>query len=156
VSRTFTTVATEAMASQETGEGEIVLLTVDHSTFSSPIRLVNANQAITSNSNTFQAFAFKATLPEQSDRVKSANLSVDNADRRLVSELRSVQSPLQVTLQIALLSDPDTIELEVGPLRVESAQIGLTQIDLPLGAEPVAYQRVPTGLFTPDQFPGLF
>jgi hypothetical protein len=143
------------MASRETEEGEVVLLTIEHDSFST-IRLVNANQAVVSNGNTFQAFAFKATLPEETDRVKSAKLVVDNTDRRLVTSLRSIQSPAKVTMQVVLFSQPDTIDLEVGPLRLEKANISLNEIELPLGAEPVAYQPVPHGKFTPNHFPGLF
>lgn len=156
MARTFSTTMTEALAAQETGEGEVVLLTIDHSSLSSPVRLVNANQAVTSNGETFQAFAFEVSLPEQSDRVKQATLRVDNADRRLVQTLRSIQDPLEVTLQVVLLSDPDTIELEVGPLQAQQAQITLTEIEIKLGAEPVAYEPFPQGRFTPSDFPALF
>jgi hypothetical protein len=155
MARTFSTVMTGAMASQETEEGEVVLLTIEHPNFST-VRLVNANVAVESQGYTFQPFAFRATLPEESDRVKSAQLEVDNTDRRLVTELRSAQSPAKVTLQVVLFSQPDTIDLEVGPLRLEQANISLDTIELPLGAEPVAYQPVPDGRFTPDQFPALF
>jgi hypothetical protein len=155
MARTFSPTMTQAQAAQETGEGEVVLLTLEHASWST-VRLTNHTTAITSNGNTFQSFPFQATLPEESDREKSAKLTVDNADRRLVSELRTIQTPAQATLQVVLLSDPDTIELEVGPLRVEKANIGLTQIELPLGAEPVAYQSFPKGRFTPEQFQALF
>ena len=156
MARQFSNTMKEAMAAQETGEREVVLLILEHSSLSSPIRLVNNMTAVTHNGDTYQAFAFEAVLPEQSDRVRSASLRIDNADRRLVSELRSIQDPMTITFRVVLLSDPDTTELEVGPLRVESADIGLTEINLKLGAEPVAYEPFPQGRFTPADFPGLF
>lgn len=156
MARSFSTTFTEAMAEQRTGEGEVVLLTINHSSLSSPIRLVNNNEPLVSRGNTYQAFAFEAVLPEQSDRVRQASIRLDNADRLLVSTLRNIQDPATATFEVVLLSDPNTVEMTVGPLRAEKADIGLTEINIQLGAEPVAYEPFPAGRFTPDQFPGLF
>lgn len=97
------------------GERPLVLLEVTHDALASPIRIVQDNQDVTHNGNTFQAMAFEITLPnDPSTGMPQAQLAVDNVGREMVTWLEVANFSLPTTVRIIqiLRSDPDTIEFE--------------------------------------------
>ncbi|MFW5909186.1 MAG: DUF1833 family protein [Thiohalospira sp.] len=156
MSRTFSDRLTEGMAGEEYGDALLPLVQIDHDSLDDPIRLVANEEAVTSNGDTYQAYPFDLRLPELTDNDPRARLTVDNTDRLLVQTLRSIESPPTVTIRLVLWEDPDTIELEMGPLRLEQAQMDLERIQCRLGGEPWLYEPFPQHTYTPAAFPALF
>lgn len=156
MSRTFSTNFSEAITAQATSEVPLVLLTLDHETFTSPVRVVNNTVAISSNGNVFQPYPFEVEFPSETDRIQEARVRIDNVNRLVIEKVRTIQSPAEATFQIVLASDPDTIEQEYGPLQVLNADISLQTVTFSIGAEPVAYEQFPPARYTPQVAPGLF
>jgi len=114
MSRTISPTAVTAGMTPETSEVFLTLIEIDHTSLSSPIRVVDNNEDIVSNGNTYSGAAFLFTLPSQADdKLSPAKLTIDNVDRRIVEAVRTINSPADMTVSIILASDPDTIE--VGP-----------------------------------------
>ena len=61
---TLSNEARSSMFSEETSDGLLVLLTIDHAGITAPIRLVNNNVDIKSRGEDFLAFPFEIILPE--------------------------------------------------------------------------------------------
>lgn len=154
--RTFSSRLTAGMAAEETGDALVPVVQIDHSSLSDPIRLACNQEAVVSNGDTYQAYPFELQLPEVTDNDPRAQLTVDNTDRLLISTLRTISDPPLVTIYLLLWETPDTVEVKMGPLRLEKADMELQQIRCRLGGEPWLYEPFPGGRFTPDEFPGLF
>jgi hypothetical protein len=104
-------------------------------------------------------FPFDVILPDESDdAVPRVTLRIDNVDRRIVSELRSVVTnvPVTVRMTVVLASSPDTIE--VGPMEfsLRDVEYTATTVEGTLLYEDVLNESFPADSFTPSRFPGLF
>lgn len=154
--RTLTSTAVSSIHAQETGEVWLVLLTISHSTLATPIRVVNNNEDITSRGNLYQAFPFEIVLPGQDpDSLPKAMLRFDNVDRTAITTIRSVEGPPNVTIEVILASQPDTVEISFPNLTLRNVKYDASIIEGELlfenlFSEPITYSM------TPSRFPGLF
>lgn len=145
----------EAMK-QHSGEVFLPLLTLTHPSMATQ-RLVNNPVNVTSNGQVYTAFPFKLPMPQDvGDSLPSLNLSISNVDRRLIEALRSISSPIEVTLAIVAASTPDVIEQ--GPYTFDMVSVGYNESTITgrLGYEPLLSEPFPAGSFNPQQFPGVF
>lgn len=148
--------ALKAMFADVTDEAFLMLCQIDHASLSEPIRVVNNWEDVVNSGDTYTAFSFRVTLPDDTDAIQKPTLEVDNVDRAIYDAIRGMDSPATVTLSMVLASSPDTIEL--GPLvftmrRVETNSVTVTgelSID-ELWAEPF-----PGDSFNPTNYPSLF
>lgn len=109
--RQISTTAREAINASETAQVFLVILEISHVDLRDPIRVVNNNENIVSNGDTYLATAFDFTLPAQEDgKVSNSTLTIGNVDRVIVQALRSISSPPDVSVSVILASDPDVIE----------------------------------------------
>lgn len=156
MARSLSSTATASIHAQETGEVWLVLLTIAHSSLATPIRVVNNNEDITSRGNIYQAFPFEIILPGQDpDSLPKAMLRFDNVDRTAISVIRGVEAPPNVTIEVILASQPDTVEVSFPNLTLRNVKYDATIIEGELFfenlySEPITYQM------TPSRFPGLF
>lgn len=67
----------------------LTLLTVEHTTLSTPLRIVRNNEDVTSNGNVYTAFPFEVELPNSSDDINGAKL--------MVGSIAAPYSPTAVT-----------------------------------------------------------
>jgi hypothetical protein len=118
VSRSVSTTMEGAITAPETSEIFLTLLDIEHGELpSGTIRVVNNNEDVTANTNTYIATAFQFTPPSQNDEdIQPAKITIDNVDRVIVEAIRTITSPATVTARIVLASDPDTTE--VGPFEM--------------------------------------
>jgi len=157
MARSVSLPAIQASLAQQTDEVFLVLLEVDHPSLGTPIRFVNNNENITSNSNVYTAFPFEVTLPDdQESREPRAELRIDNISREIMDEVRSIQDPLTVTLSVILASSPNTIEW--GPLEFLSQGVSYdaTRITFSLIYSAFAEEPFPYLVFDQVNFPGMF
>jgi len=155
--RDLSLTARQAVFAQETGTVFLILLTIDHSSLSSPLRFVYNNEDITSRGNTFTAFNFQIQLPsEEEDSITDVQLRIDNVDRQIVETVRSLSSAPEVTMEIVLSSDPDTVEAGPFNFELQEATYDAVQVTGTLGYPPVLDEPFPGDLFTPQNHPGLF
>ncbi len=149
------TLTAEAFA-QETTEVLLVLLTIEHEDITT-IRLVDNNEDIISNSETFTAFPFSVVLPDsREDSPSHAQLTIDNVSREISEVVRTVSSAPTVTISIIKASAPDTLQRTFPFLEMRNIQWTATLLKADLTKEDFTEEPFPAGHFVPSQFPGLF
>ena len=147
----------EAIYSQQTNEVFIVLVEIDHDDFASPIRVCNNSEDITSNGNVYVAYPFQIELPSDEDGdIPQAQLVIDNVDRSLTEAIRSIQSPPTVRIMVVLVSDPDTVEIDLPGFVFTNISYDVMTITGIISIENFLNEPFPGDIFTPTQFPGLF
>jgi hypothetical protein len=157
MSRTTSLTFREAVNAQETDEIFLVLVTINHDDLASPLRFVNNNENVTSNGNVFTAYPFEITLPDDTvEHAPTCKLRIDNVARDLVTAIRSISSPLDMTIQVILASDPDTIEVEYSDFKLVDVSYDAFTIEGTISIEGFAHEQYPGRTFLPSNFPGLF
>lgn len=152
--RTLSTNARAALYASQSDEVWLQLLTITHADIATPIRLVSNTENITSNGETFVAFPFELSLPGTDQ--ESVELAVDNVSRELIEEVRSIATPLGLSLEIVLASAPDTVE--AGPFDFQSRAVEYNgqRMRFTLAYEPLLNEPFPYATYTPIDYPGLF
>jgi hypothetical protein len=154
---TFSTRLVQAVLEPNTAEVFLFLLTFDHPNFENPIRLVNDLDNITSRGNIYTAFPLKLELPpDDADSLPTVQITVENASLDLVDELRSIQSPMSMTLEVILASTPDTIETSIENMRVAQVQYDKQTIQMTCTVDDLLNTAFPKEKYLPSNFPGLF
>jgi hypothetical protein len=167
MSRTLSAPFIAAVNSQETGEVVICLLTIAHEALAEPIYLssdptvrvsdVPLVYSTTSRGNEYLFLPFEFTLPDDTaDSPPRVQLTIDSVDQTLISLLRSISTPADVTVELVLASSPDLVELELPALQLANVTIGELHVTVDLVSDPLINEPVPAGLFTPGSFPGVF
>ena len=154
MSRALSAGARAALYQQTSDEVWLELITIDHDDLVSPIRLVGNSENITSNGNLFTACGFPP-IPLPSDGQDIVWI-VDGVSQVILQAVRSIVTPLTITLEIILASDPDTIE--AGPFQYESRRFVFKDrtIEFSLAYEPLLSEPFPAYTYTPIDYPGLF
>ena len=153
VSATFTS----AIMGQETSEAFIVLIKIDHSSLSSPIRVSSDGVNTSSNGETFIAFPFELELPiSDPDQPPRARITIDNVDRSIVTAIRSISTEATVDIDIVLASDPNTLEISYSGFKLTNVDYDALVVSGDLGFEDFFSEPYPSRVFSPADFPGGF
>ena len=140
----------------ETAEVWLMLLKIEHPDLTAPIRIVNNNEEIVSNSQTFIGLAFDIVLPIDSpDRPPEVKITVDNVSRELIESLRSISSSPTVDIQFIRASDPDIVELEWNKFTLRDVRWDAQKITGTLSQADIVTEAFPADTFSPVQFRGL-
>lgn len=136
----------------------LMLLTIDHTDLSSPIRLVYNTTSITSRGETYQAYNFKLDLQDEQDdgKISEAKLTIEAIDQTIIQAIREIVDPPSVVFELVLASDPDTVE--IGPFRydVKHVSYNVQYLTITLEFQDVMDDEFPALSFTPEYTPGLF
>lgn len=155
--RTISATAKQAVFASQTEQVFLVILDIDHPDLGSPIRVVNNNQDIVSNGNTYVATAFNFILPAQEDGVISnSSLSIDNVDRTIVNTIRSISSTPTVTASVILASDPNVLEAGPWEFQLTDVSYDRQQVKGQLIYESYMRDNCGTVKYKNLNFPGLF
>lgn len=147
----------KVLAAQETSEAALLLLTIDHDDLAQPIRVTSDAVQTVSNGNTFLAYPFQLTLPDDPDNgFSSAKLTIDNVHRDIVVAIRSISSPPTATIQIVLGSDPDTVYIEFSDFKLADINYDALTVTADLVIDHFIHEPFPGTRFLPSNFPGLF
>lgn len=106
--------STLAQVSME--EAPLILLQIDHPELTTPVRVVNDTQDITSNGNLFIAFPFACTLPDDfENQLPRARIIIGNAGRDLMGFIESTDGAIGSTakFQQVMRSRPNQVEFEI-------------------------------------------
>lgn len=154
MSRALSAGARAALYEQVNDDVWLELITIDHEDLSSPIRLVGNSEDIVSNGNTFTACGFPP-VPLPSDGQDVA-LVVENVSQTVLAAVRSIVTPIDITLEVVLASDPDYVE--AGPFQFQSRKFvfNARSIEFSLMFEPLLAEPFPAFNYTPIDYPGLF
>ena len=112
---TLTKEAKIALFAPQTDKVFLQLVTITHTGPSSPLRFVNDNVQITSNSNVFLPFPFEVTLPPAvADELVIAKLRIDNIDRGITSALRTVSAAPIRSLSVRIVRSQLVLTVQSG------------------------------------------
>ncbi|RLC39123.1 hypothetical protein DRH27_00555 [Candidatus Falkowbacteria bacterium] len=79
--------------------------------------LVNNTQDIVSGGINYTAYPFRLALGnDDGERLPEVSLTLDNVSRLLVEAIRAIAAPPRITVKLVLVSQPDTVELEISGL----------------------------------------
>lgn len=148
----------QAVFAQQTGEVPIVLVTIEHADLPAPVRVVNYDENVVSNGETFVAYPFKLTLPTDPEQgPPRATVQIDNVHRDIVASIRNASGGAPtVTLAVALASSPDTIEASFSGFDLKNITYDALTIEGELTLDSLGGEPYPAGRFRPGAFSGLF
>lgn len=148
------------LLAQEAGHSFVMLLELAHADMDSPMRYCNNIEDVIYNGNTYVAYPFTPVLPSDiEDEIPEVTITIDNVGQALVNALRSIFSPLDVSLYVVRIDDNGNVTVEVGPMAFKLNQISYNAftIDLAIGFEfDVLNGKAESTTFDPSVAPGLF
>jgi len=156
MSRSTTTALRSAVFAEETAEVFLFLITLSHTDITT-LYFVNNYKDVTSNGNAHVAFPFQITMPsETEDQLPRVQLNIDNVDRSIIDEIRTLTGPPTLTLSVVLASDPDTIEAGPFEMSLQNVLYNTLTITGNLAGDDILNEPYPGEAYTPQNFPGLF
>ena len=133
----------------------IVLLLIEHSLLTSPIRVANSPTDISSNGETFIGFGFEIHLPsDHSDAPPTSRLTIDNVSQEIGQAIRLINSPADLTISVIRESAPDTVEVEWPGMELRNVTCNASTVSGELLFEDLTREPFPTLTFSPADFPG--
>lgn len=155
---TLSSATLASMFDESTGDGLLVLLTIDHADFSTPIRVVNNQVDVTSRGNEFIAFPFDIVLPSGDlSAAAAAELSIDNVSREILVAVRLAGGvPPTVLIEVIRLLALDTVEISFPALKMRNVRADVGKVLADLYITELQTEPYPSHTFTPGFFPGLF
>lgn len=164
--RPLSNAAKAAMYAQTTDEVFIILVTINHESFTQPIRVANdplellpeaGVRGVLSRGMEFIFLPFSIELPSQDDTNSAkARISCDNISREIVAAVRTANSALSITIEIVLASDPDTLEVSIEDFRLDRVTYDAFTVSGDISVEYFDLEPFPGRRFTPSDFPGIF
>lgn len=155
--RSLSTVLQRAIYAQDTKEVVLMLLTIAHANLVTPIRVVNNLEAITSQGYTWAAFPFEVSLPiESDDQIPVMTLRIDNVDRQIVTAVRNLQGPPDITLDIVVASQPDIVEATFVGFKLKNVSYDNLVVEGEMRLEEILSEPYPQHRMTPFHFTGLY
>ncbi len=149
--------ARSAMFAEETSDGLLVLLTINHIDLTTPIRVVNNKVNVISRGDEFIAFPFDIILPESSaDTPPRAQLTISNVPRELGQTVRSISSSPTVLIEVIRINNFDSLELSLPAFKLKNVRFDVLQVTGDLVSEDLQIEPYPVHTFSPANFPGLF
>jgi len=135
----------------------LLLLIMRHDSWATDQFLVNNNEDIVSNGNTFIGLPMTVKLPqEDGETVPTVQIEIDNVSIDLIDEIRSITSPIQAEVYGVLSSNPDIIETELKELEISNIEYNASKITATLVLNSFLSQNIPPENYSPSLFPGLF
>ena len=157
MSREVTNAFIAACNAQQTSDGLITLITIEHPGLSETQYLNDSGANVASRGNTYLACLIQAMLSEDGDdRPLQAKLVIDNIDRTIAEALRSTITPAIITLELVKISDPDTVEVSLADFKLKEVVINTLVIQGTLTLEGLFQEPAIKYYMTPSMFPGLF
>lgn len=160
MARTLSSTLKTALNAQETGEVLLAITTITHASIvNGPLRVVNDLQNLVSNGQTYTAFPFQVTLPDDlEDGLPKIRLVLDNIDRSIVTAIRSIppSSPPAVQVDLVLASTPDTIEVSFPGLSLREVSYDAYRVEGDVVLDEDDREPFPAEGFTPQSVPAIF
>jgi hypothetical protein len=142
---------------QQSGDPLLMLVTLEHPSFGSPIYLVSNTENIVSRGNTHTAFPMEIRLPaDDGESSREVSIEFDNVSLELIDELRSITSPIEAKVELVLASDPDTVQLAYEELKIRQVTYNKQRISAKLYLDSFLNVQLTSESYGPTNFPGLF
>lgn len=146
----------EQLYGQTSGDPFLMLVSLTHDSFGE-ILFVNDVVDIVSNGKTYSAFPIEIVLsPDDGESTREVSMKFDNVSLEIIGELRTVTTPIAVTIDMVLASDPDTVQLNIGELKLKSITYTAQTISAVLYMDDFLSTEMASEKYTPKTFPGIF
>lgn len=158
MARPYSSEYKSTLARVSASETPLILLQIDHPDLDSPIRVVNDTQDITSNGDTYIAFPFRCTLPDDFEgKLPKATLSIDNVGKDLMYWIESTDGGIgsTATFKQVMRSRPDQIEWSI-TMSLFNIIATNAEVSAELGFENLFSKPAILLSFRPETSPGLF
>lgn len=157
MSNTISNDLKKEMYGQVSADPFLLLVTLSHPDFSSPIRLVNNTEDVVSRGETFIAFPMKISLPEDDgESIRDASITFDNVSGELIREMRKITTAIDATLETVLASDPNYVQIAYSDLKLNAINYNSRTILGKLKVDSFLNVNIPSETYTPTNFIGIF
>jgi hypothetical protein len=141
---------------QDSSNLPLVLLEIDHSSLSEPIRVCNNKVNIMSNGEDYIGFPFEIILPDsKEDSPPTSKLRIDNVSREIGQAIRLISSPPSVTIKVVRQETPDVIEAEFSGMYMTNVSYDAFSVEADLQFEDLTKEPYPYLTFSPALFRGI-
>jgi len=145
------------MLENDSNDPFLALLTLNHDDFDQPVRLVNNTVNIDSRGETYLAFPFKFVLStDDGESDQYVKIEMDNSSLLLMEKLRSITSPVTVTIEMVLASTPGTVEVGLGELKLRNIAYNAQSISGTLSLDDFLNTDLTSESYSPTSYPGIF
>lgn len=157
MTRSVSAAALKSIQDESTAEVWLVILDINHSSLSEPIRVVNNTEDIVHGGETYLAVPFRIKLPDETpDQLPRVTLEMDNVERLITATIRNIRKPPTVTLKVILADSPDTVEIGPFEFTVRNVRYDALVVQADLRLEDILSEPFPVHTFTPGTAPGMF
>lgn len=144
------------LASLQAQTGERVFTFITFTVDITDYAYVNNTEAVTRDSVSHLAHAFEVVLPSSQEKgIGDGSLTIDNVDRGLTEALRTSVDPIEVTVAIALFSDPDD-SVNIGTFQWKNISYDAFSVTGSLTYEDRLDVLTPYLIISPNNVPGSF
>lgn len=140
-----------------TDDAIFALLTINPPDGSDPLRVVNNNENVVSNGNTFYPYPFTIVLPaDTGERQPQVQLQIGNVDQQITTLIREMIEPPTVMLELVVSSSPNTVERRIDFMRLRDVTYDAFTVQGVLQPINILTERFPNEEYLPSTFPDLF
>ncbi|QWD55187.1 MULTISPECIES: DUF1833 family protein [Polynucleobacter] len=158
MTRAYSSQFKSTLAAVSAPEAPFILLEISHPLLSSPVRVINDTQDLTSNGNLFIGCPFKCILPDDYEgQLPKARLAVDNVGRDLMYwiETSNGGQGSSVRFMQVMRSRPDLVEWEI-TMNLYNVVVTMQEITAELGFESLFSKPAISMQYRPDNSAGIF
>lgn len=156
--QTYSAEYKSTLASLSPPEMPVVLLEIDHPDLSTPVRVCNDTQNLTSNGNQYIAVPFRFVLPDDVEQqAPRARLAIDNIGRELMQWIESSAGGQGSTVRVmqVMPSRPNQIEWEIS-MNLTNVQATMAEVSAEIAFENLLSRTAVNVAYRPDTHPGVF
>ena len=148
-------------ARQSGSDVALILVDIDHASFTGPIRLVNNLESVTHNGNVYNPVYFEVKLPHDDSEIPVAQFIVDNVDRVIVATLRGIDQappnePPTVVFRVIRTTAPNIAEVQTQGMTWRAGEWSVMKVKGSITGPPILRRRYPHWQQTPLTAPGVF
>lgn len=158
MARAYSSAYKSTLARVNASESTLILLEITHEELSTPVRIINDTDDLTSNGNLYIACPFRCVLPDDFEgQMPKAKLSVDNVGRDLMYWIETTGGGegSQVRFMQVMRSRPDTIEWEI-TMSLFNVNASMMEVSAELGFENLFGRPAILRQYRPENSAGIF
>lgn len=158
MSRALSSLAIQQFFAENIDIPLFVLFEISHPDWSVSQFFVNNTVAIISNGDTYEPYPINMIPPGQgTDEIsKTTTLTIDCVDKTLLNILRSVSSPITVSISMVMESDPNTVIFGPFTSKMKSVPYDNRQINGILMTDDIMSAMFPKDTFNLGGYPNLW
>lgn len=158
MARAYSNAFKSTLAATGAQEVPVLLLELNHTGLTQPVRVINDTQDLTCNGNLYIACGFTCTLPDDVEgQLPRAKLSVDNIGRELMYWIESTHGAegTTATFKQVMRSNPNLVEWQI-TMNLYNITATAAEVSAELGFENLLGRPAIHVRYDPSTAAGLF